>query len=308
RFAEEHCQRPAQRDEHFLLVRIEMAAAARVRRVAPHACARLLEPRRVGDRRLAARGLAVQRLTLFPLQLGAAHDVVAHAATIPSRAMARPTYPRAGEPRPAALPPRDRTVGQLVAESVRFYGENFVRCLVLGVPPALLAVVTANVSKTLELVLAPTVYGALLSASLIGACVMLLGVRPPTRRLAAAGVVGWIVFAPVPFLVVAFVLPALMWLAAVGLVVPVIVAEDLSVRGSFRRAWPLARADYVHALGSLATLAIVVGLTQVMLVFILRGAGGTAIDVAVVLANIVISPLLFIGTALLYVDQAARVQ
>jgi hypothetical protein len=137
---------------------------------------------------------------------------------------------------------------------------------------------------------------------------MVLERRPPTRRLVAAGVLGWIVFAPVPFLVLAVVLPALMWLAAVGLVVPVLVVEDLSVRGSLRRAWQLARADYVHALGSLATLAIVVFLTQAMLVFILRGAGGAAIDVAVVLANIVISPLLFIGTALLYIDQRARVQ
>jgi len=220
--------------------------------------------------------------------------------------MARPTYPRAGEPRPAALPPAERTVGQLVAESVRFYGENFMRCLVLGVPPALLAVVTANVSRRLGLILAPTVYGALLSVSLIAACVLVLKRRPPTRRLVAAGVAGWIVFAPVPFLVLAIVLPALMWLAAVGLVVPVLVAEELSVRAALRRAWQLARADYVHALGSLATLAIVVFLTQAMLVFILRGAGGAAIDVAVVLANIVISPLLFIGTAFLYMDQAAR--
>jgi hypothetical protein len=222
--------------------------------------------------------------------------------------MARPTYPRAGEPRPAALPPEERTVGQLVAESVRFYGENFLRCLGLGVPPALLAVVTANVSRTLGLILAPTVYGALLSSSLIAACVMLLDRRPPTRRLVVAGVAGWIVFAPVPFLAIAAVLPALMWLAAVGLVVPVLVAEDISPRDSIRRAWQLARADYVHALGSLATLAIVVFLTQAMLIFILRGAGGAAIDVAVVLANIVISPLLFIGTAFLYVDQAARVE
>jgi hypothetical protein len=222
--------------------------------------------------------------------------------------MARPTYPRAGEPRPAALPPGERTVGQLVAESVRFYGENFVRCLVLGVPPALLAVVTANVSKKVGLILAPTVYGALLSISLVAACVMLLDRHPPVQRLVVAGVVGWIVFVPVPFLALAFVLPALMWLAAVGLVVPVLVAEDRSPRDSLRRAWQLARADYVHALGSLATLAIVVFLTQAMLVFILRGAGGAAIDVAVVLANIVISPLLFIGTALLYGDQAARVQ
>jgi hypothetical protein len=222
--------------------------------------------------------------------------------------MARPSYPRAGEPRPAALPPEERTVGQVVAESVRFYGENFLRCLVIGVPPALLAVVTANASKTLGLILAPTVYGALLSVSLIVACVMLLDRRPPTRRLVAAGVAGWIVFVPVPFLALAFVLPALMWLAAFGLVVPVLVAEDLSLRGGLRRAWQLARADYVHVLGSLATLAIVVFLTQAMLVFLLRGAGGAAIDVAVVLANIVVSPLLFIGTALLYVDQSARVQ
>jgi hypothetical protein len=234
------------------------------------------------------------------------YDVVGHTATIPSRAMARPSYPRAGEPRPAALPPEERTVGQLVAESIRFYGENFLRCVVLGVPPALLAVVTANVSRKLGLILAPTVYGALLSVSLVAASVMMLDRRPPTRRLVVAGVLGWIVFVPVPFLALAFVLPALMWLAAVGLVVPVLVAEELSPRESLRRAWQLARADYVHALGSLATLAIVVFLTQAMLVFILRGAGGAAIDVAVVLANIVISPLLFIGTALLYVDQTAR--
>jgi hypothetical protein len=220
--------------------------------------------------------------------------------------MARPSYPRAGEPRPAALPPEERTVGQLVAESVRFYGENFGRCLVLGVPPALLAVVTANVSKVLGLILAPTVYGVFLSVSLVAACVMLLDRHPPTRRLVLAGVVGWLVFAPVPFLALAFVLPALMWLAAFGLAVPVVVVEDIAPRDSLRRAWQLARADYVHVLGSLATHAIVVFLTQAMLVFILRGAGGAAIDVAVVLANIVISPLLFIGTALLYVDQAAR--
>ena len=66
-------------------------------------------------------------------------------------------------------------------------------------------------------------------------------------------------------------------------------------------------ADYVHALGSLATLAIVGLLTQGMLAFLLRGSGGTALSTAFFLANVVISPLLFIGSALLYVDQAARV-
>ena len=222
--------------------------------------------------------------------------------------MARLTYPRAAEPRPAALPPAERTVGQLVAESIRIYGERFVRCLAIGVPPAALALVTAHVSRNVTLLLAPTLYGAALSASYVAACVLVLERRPATRRLVLAWAAGWLAFVPVPFLVLAFVLPGLAWLAAVGLVVPVLVVEETSARRAFARAWQLARAGYVHVLGSLATLAIVVFLTQSVLAFILRGAGGTAVSTAFVLANVVISPLLFVGAALLYVDQSARVE
>jgi hypothetical protein len=211
------------------------------------------------------------------------------------------------ESRPAALPPEDRTVGQLVAESIRFYGDRFLRVLVIGVPPALLAFTTAHVSRSTWLMLAP-VYDLLLSASYVAACLLVLEPRATGRRVAGAWAVGCIVFAPVPFLVLAFVLPALAWLAAVGLVVPVLLVEKLPLRTAFVRAWRLARADYVHALGSLATLAIVVFLTQAVLAFILRGAGGAAVDSAYVLANVVISPLLFVGAALVYVDQAARVE
>ena len=218
------------------------------------------------------------------------------------------SYPRAGEPRPAALPPRERTVGQLVAESIRLYGDRFVRALAIGIAPAALAFVTAHVSRGVGLLLAPTLYGALLSAAFVGACVLVLERRPSIRRLLVAWAAGWLIFAPVPFLVVAFVLPGLAWLAALGLIVPVLVVEELPLRPAFARAWQLARADYVHALGSLATLGIVVFLTQVVLAFLLRGAGGAAVDTAFVLANVVVSPLLFIGGALLYVDQAARVQ
>ena len=60
----------------------------------------------------------------------------------------------------------------------------------------------------------------------------------------------------------------------------------------------------MHALGSLATLAVVVLLTQSVLVFVLRGFGDAGVSTALFLASVVLSPLLFIGTALLYVDQA----
>jgi hypothetical protein len=211
------------------------------------------------------------------------------------------------ELRPVALPPAERTIGQLVAETVRFYGDHFWSALALGVPPAVLAVVAANVSRRTTLILAPTVFAALLSATFVGASVLVLGRRPPHARLAATWLAGWIVVAPVPFLVLAFVLPAVAWLAALGLIVPVLVAEAVPLRAATARAWQLARADYVHAFGSLLTLGIVVFLTQAVLAFILRGFGDTAIWVAYFLASVVVSPLLFLGAALLYVDQDARV-
>lgn len=212
------------------------------------------------------------------------------------------------EPRPAALPPAERTIGQLVAESIHFYGEHFWECLVLGIPPAVIAVVFANVPRIYVLILAPTLSGALITAAYVWACAVVFDVRPPRQRLIAAWLLGWLVFAPAPFLVLAFVLPGLLWLAALGLVVPVIVCEEVPAGSALSRAWRLARADYVHALGSLFTLGIVVVLSQSVLVFVLRGFGDAAGSVSLFLSSVVLSPLLFIGTALLYVDQAARVR
>jgi hypothetical protein len=212
------------------------------------------------------------------------------------------------EPRPAALPPAERTIGQLVAESIHFYGARFWACLVLGVPAAAIAVAFTQVSRRTALLLAPTVSAALISATFVYACTLVLDASPPTRRLVAAWLIGWLVFAPVPFLVIAFIVPGLVWLAALGLVVPVLVTEDVPPRAAFARAWRLARADFVHALGSLFTLAVVVLLSQSVLVFVLRGFGDAAGSVALFLASVVLSPLLFVGAALLYVDQSARVQ
>jgi hypothetical protein len=97
------------------------------------------------------------------------------------------------------------------------------------------------------------------------------------------------------------------WLALVGLVVPAVMIEDLPARQAFRRAVELCRADYVHALGSLATLVIVFFLSRIALAFLLREQADNTIRIAVFAADLVVSPLLFLGGALLYFDQAARV-
>lgn len=212
------------------------------------------------------------------------------------------------ESRPVALPPAERTIGQLVAETIRFYGDHFWGSLALGVAPAIVLVVGANISRRTAFLLSPTVFGALLSASFVYAGVLVLERRPSRRRLVVAWLGGWLAFAPVPFLVLAYILPGLVWLAAFVLFVPVLVAEDCAVRAAISRAWRLARADLVHQIGSLLTLAVVVFLTQSVLAFVLRGFGDTAEWVAYFLASIVVSPVLFVGAVLLYVDQAARVE
>ena len=84
--------------------------------------------------------------------------------------------------------------------------------------------------------------------------------------------------------------------------------EDAPARAALRRAVELCRADYIHALGSLATLVIVFVLSRVALAFLLREQADNTIRVAVFIADLVVSPLLFLGGALLYFDQAARVE
>jgi multisubunit Na+/H+ antiporter MnhG subunit len=83
--------------------------------------------------------------------------------------------------------------------------------------------------------------------------------------------------------------------------------ERTGVRETFGRALRLARVDYVHALGSVATLAIVGLLTALVLFFLLRGQGEATLAVAAFLSVLVIAPVIFLGGAMLYVDQAARV-
>jgi len=113
---------------------------------------------------------------------------------------------------------------------------------------------------------------------------------------------------PFPVLLRLYVLPGLALFGLVGLAVPAAVVERLGVRAALRRGWQLGRADVVHAIGGMATLALVYGVSRYALLVLLHTQGSQAQNVAVVLADLVLSPLLFIGAALLYVDQAARVQ
>ena len=105
-----------------------------------------------------------------------------------------------------------------------------------------------------------------------------------------------------------FAVAAVLWLALVGLVVPVAIAEGTPLLASLRRGFELGRADYVHAAGALATLVILFFLMRAGLALLLQSQADNAVRTAIFLADTVLAPLLFIGGAILYVDQDARLR
>jgi hypothetical protein len=212
---------------------------------------------------------------------------------------------------PPPLPPESRTVGQLVAESLRLYGSRFWPALALGIGPALLGIAAAELGDPARIVIVLVAGPLLLASSYAGAVAL---VRPITRGrpVAIALAVGCVAFLPLCvarlWIFPGIYLLVLGWLALVGLSVPAALVERRGFVDALRRGTQLARADYVHALGSLATLLITIFLTGLVLFFALREASDQALRVAGLLALLVLAPVFMLGAAVLYLDQAARVE
>jgi hypothetical protein len=204
------------------------------------------------------------------------------------------------ESRPAALPPAERTVGQLVAETIRFYGDHFGAVLLLGLPFVLLDLLSIDAVWWKKMIVGWFV-GPLICAAYVRGSMLVTGSFWSWRAYAAA----LLIYIPYPVLGL-YVLPAVVWFALLGLGVPAATAENLGIRAALRRGWQVGRADLVHAIGGLATLVIVVGVSRLALEVLLRTQGGQGRDIADVLADLVLSPLFYVGAALLYVDQSAR--
>jgi hypothetical protein len=220
---------------------------------------------------------------------------------------------------PPPSPPETRTIGQLVAETIRLYGERFWPSLALGVSVAALDAIVVPLPRLYQFAAAAGAGEILMTASYIGASVIVSGTRPPRRALWNGFLTGVLVWPPAALLPLAFaffgniyiallgfVVPSLAWLAYVGLAVPAAVIERIGVRRAIGRGMELSSVDFFHAFGSLGTLVFCYFLTRETLYFLLRGAARNEAYTAAFLADIVISPMLFLGAALLYVDQRAR--
>lgn len=203
---------------------------------------------------------------------------------------------------PPPLPPETRPVGQLIAESVRFYGNSFWQVLPLGLPIALVNQINAGLRLWVQVVILAAAAPAL-SAAYVGACLLIR--RGPWLP---AFLLGTLLILPLPLLMLFYVLPAVAYLAFVGLAVPAAVFERLPWRAALRRGIALAKADYGHALGALAAVVVIFAVTKLSMIVLLHDTADATERVAIFLADLVLSPLLFLTPAFLYFDQAARVE
>jgi hypothetical protein len=203
---------------------------------------------------------------------------------------------------PPPLPPAERTVGQVVAETIRAYGERFWRVLPLGIPLAIVDQLSVRQDPRVQMIVwwAAT---PLFAAAYVYACSLLLKERPNRTAVALAV----LIYLPFPALRALYILPGIAWFALLGLAVPAAMVERLQFRAALVRGRRLGTADYAHALGSLAALVVVVGVAASTLSALLHSQGDNGQRVAVAISELVLSPLLFLGAALLYLDQAARV-
>jgi hypothetical protein len=203
------------------------------------------------------------------------------------------------------LPPAERTVGQLIAESIKLYGKHFMRALPLGVVVAAVNQLTVDVDRVAAgatlLVAAPV-----FSAAFAYACRIDAEGSTPRRSWLVAITAGSVVWIPAALLFPWFALAAVLWLALIGLAVPAAMLEGTSVTGSLRRGLQLGRADYLHAAGALAALVILFFVMRFGLALLLESQADNTVRTAIFLADTVLAPLLFLGGAILYVDQKAR--
>jgi hypothetical protein len=209
-------------------------------------------------------------------------------------------------------------LSEILAETVRLYGDRFAAGIGLGLPIAgvfLATLVMPTLVGTALVALAFTATYA--AAARVAAGDGLLeawaqaGLRLPTLLVLS-------VIVAVPFALgiaqLFLLIPAVAWLAFTGFSVPVAMLEtDPKAKNWFDRlsfalyrSAELARVESLHAIGVIATFVIVEILLGIPLAAALTGFGDNGREVALALSQAILAPLFFLGLSVLYFEQNAR--
>jgi hypothetical protein len=209
-------------------------------------------------------------------------------------------------------------LGELLAETVRLYGERFWAGLALGTVYTAAIGAAAVVHEALYYVVAafmvPAAYAGaarLAAGDSFAEAWAQVAVRLPLI-LVLALVVGLPFVLATSYLV--FLLIAAAWIGLIGFAVPVAVLEREHERPSFaariayalERAVTLARTEPLHAAGVAAALVLLNYLLAGVLGGALAGYGENSRTIAGLLAQLVLAPFFFFGLSILYFEQKAR--
>jgi hypothetical protein len=215
-------------------------------------------------------------------------------------------------------PERPLPLGEILAETVRIYGERPLAALGLGAVEAgafLLARALPDLLGVLLLAVAFTAtFGAaarVVSGDAFGEAWAQVALRLPVLLVLT-------VVVAVPFAIAVgylfLLVLAVLWIAVAGFSIPVTMLErDATVTTVFDRiafalyrSLRLARAEYLHAAGVAAALVILYLLLGNLIGAALVGFADNGRLVAGALVQLVLAPLFFLGLSVLYYEQRAR--
>ncbi len=226
----------------------------------------------------------------------------------------------------AILIDKPLALGEVLATTIRLYGERLWRALGVG------CVVAGTFRLALELPDLPAIVlvAAAFTASYAASARVAAddGFAPAWRRVAARAPVllVLVVVVAVPFALgvfiragdplagLVFLLFAVSWLVVVGFSIPITMlpAEEERRRWFERlgyglhRSVELARTEFVHAVGVTSALVLIYGLLGPLLASVLVGFGDNGRRAAFLVSQVVVAPFFFLGLVVLYHDQLAR--
>ena len=214
----------------------------------------------------------------------------------------------------------DRPLGlsELLAEAVRLYGHRFAAAIGLGLPTGAAFLATLVTPLALDIVIVALVFTACyaVAARLTAGDAFWEAWAQTSLRLPTLAVLTVVVAVPFAVAVTQLFLlvPAVAWLGLMGFSIPVAMLEqDPQARNWFERvgftlsrSFTLARVELLHAIGIAAALFLVDVVLGIVLASALVGFADNGREIAVAIAQVILTPLFFLGLSVLYFEQKAR--
>ena len=221
---------------------------------------------------------------------------------------------------PTAEIDRPLRILELLAETVRVFSDRFWTSLGLGLFVALtllLGFATSHAAGFVAVVAAAFTVAWAVAARIVAGDAFRTAWSHALRR--ALALLPLVLIVAVPFALgridPLLMLFAILWLALTGFSIPVTVLEHHPERA---RSWPgelkwtlarsvaLARAGFMHVVGTVTVYVLLYVLVGGLLVQALLGFSSNSALISILLAQLVLAPCFFFGLSILYYDQNAR--